>query len=54
MGRPGADGERPGDDDLVGPADAARTLTADKQLRALGQALSQLHARVPVDLAAPT
>jgi phytoene dehydrogenase-like protein len=40
--------------DLVGPADAARYVDADKQLRALGDALATLHGRVPVDLASPT
>ena len=39
--------------DLVGPADAARFVGADKQLRALGDALAQLHGRVPPDLASP-
>ena len=40
--------------DLVGPGDAARYVDADKQLRALGDALAQLHSRVPPDLASPT
>ena len=40
--------------DLVGPADAARYVDADKKLHALGQALSQIHGRVPLDLASPT
>ena len=40
--------------DLVGPADAARYVAADKQLRALGEALAQLHGRVPPDLASPS
>jgi phytoene dehydrogenase-like protein len=39
--------------DLVERADAARYLDADKQLRALADALAQLHGRVPPDLVSP-
>ena len=54
MGKRGTDGECIATNDLVGPADAARYVDADKQLDALGHALSQLHWRVPPDLASPT